>query len=94
MGLVIEPFDEIQVWFKGTGACLWVSVSPVTHPAGSIVGIVTTEPCPSTIALVDPLIKVAPTYRNHKLGRNATVVIPRDVIEVIFGDDRHFEEHG
>lgn len=94
MGLVIEPFDEIQVWIKGTGCCLWGSVSPVTHPEGAICMIVTVEPLPETIRLVEPLVRVQPSYRQHRLGRHAQVAIPKDVIDVIFGDDRHFAEHG
>lgn len=94
MGLIVEPFDEIQVWIKGTGACLWGEIVPVVHPEGALVINVTVEPLPDTIRLVEPLVRVHAYHRQHKLGRHAMVVIPKDVIDVIFGDDRHFDQHG
>ena len=88
--LVIEPYDEIQVFIKGTGCCLWGRIQPESED-GKYMLQVTVQPLPSTIAELRSVgIDVQP-FR-PVIGQNVT--IPARLVDVVFGDDRHFAAHG
>lgn len=81
--------SEIQVFVRGTGACLWGSRVGVDHPEGAEVLTLTVTPLDSTRRLVlDAGVKVQRTLRTGKdLVRGATVVIPRNLIDVVYEDE-------
>ena len=98
MGLRIEPFDEIQVFVVGTGCCLWGRIQPTCRFArnkGALGGItleLTVEPLEDT---VHNLRKAGVWRLSATHPRRGSIVhIPQRLVDVVFGDDRHFAAHG
>lgn len=86
--LVVEPYDDIQLFVKGTGCCLWGTVQDLMN--GSYTLQVTVEPLPETIQTLRGVgidIQPAPVC-------GQCVTIPASLVDVVFGDDRHYATHG
>lgn len=86
----IEAFDEIQVFVKGTGMCLWGRILPNTDESGYKLALT-----------VWPLRETVDVLRTHGvefrygmnvmplLDANGTIAhVPSDVVDVVFGDNR------
>lgn len=88
--LVIEPFDEIQIWIKETGCCLWGRIQP--ESCGGITLELTVEPLADTVRAMRKVgvWRLSPTF--PRIGHK--VHIPQRLVDVVFGDDRHFATHG
>jgi hypothetical protein len=80
---------ELQVFIVGTGACLWGTKLGLDHPAGALVLCLTVEPLDSTRDLVlEAGVRVRRSLRTgDRLTRGAIVVIPRDLIDVVYEDE-------
>lgn len=98
MGLVIEPYDEIQVFIVGTGDCLWGRIQPESRfyrNKGALGGItleLTVEPLADTVHRLRAagVWRLSPT--SPRIGHK--VHIPQRLVDTVFGDDRHFATHG
>lgn len=97
--LVIEPYDEIQVFVQGTGCAFWGRIQPTCRRSrtrgvlGGVLLELTVEPLPDTVTQT----RAAGVWFRDGLQaplRGKQVFIPQRLVDVIFGDDRHFATAG
>ena len=88
-----EPGDDIQVFLKGTGRCLWGFIQPVPTRDGDIVLKLSVAPKPDTseIAYEAGVRNWQDGDRRH-FYEDDLVLIPALAVDVIFGDERHDNE--
>jgi hypothetical protein len=92
--VIIEPYDEIQVFVVGLGDCFWGRIQPTCRRArtrGALGGVdleLTVEPLFETVTRTR---QAGVTFRDGMVAPliGKKVHIPQRLVDVIFGDERH-----